>query len=64
MHSHGSGTGVYHGSACVPQDQEMHLEVKNGALVAAGGQLLSCGEEEQLQKQPDFAVQLCSSSWV
>lgn len=33
----------------IPQGQEMPPEVKSGALVAGRGQLLSCGEEEQLQ---------------
>lgn len=33
----------------IPQGQELPPEVKSGALVAGRGQLLSCGEEEQLQ---------------
>lgn len=48
----------------IPQGQEMPPEVKSGALVAGRGQLLSCGEEEQLQIQPDFAAQLCLSSQI
>lgn len=48
----------------IPQGQKMPPEVKRGALVAGRGQLLSCGEEEQLQREPDSAAQLCLSSWI
>lgn len=51
MHSHDSGRCVEHDSRCGHSTgQDMHPEVKSGALVAGRGQLLSYGAGEQLQR--------------